>query len=238
MKRLDSRIVALLAEKLKISKGHIRNIITRMSNHYPQTTPNGVAHIFALERGVSIRQKLDKEDKASLPQVDIIKQSTKILKLKIKNKAKEEVLVAYSSDNLFINGHIDEINKTYNAGCYTAVFILTRKVIENLIIDILKAKFPTKDDSKNLELYYDKQRGRYKDFSIILDNLRQKKIFFGPESKAVEQLYNKTVPLKNDANDKAHSWFHLVRNKKEIEDLEVDAIITLIRTIEKSIGIS
>lgn len=238
MKTLNSGIVAYLSEKLGVTEGHIRNKVSVLANSYPKTTPNGVAHIFAQLRGLSVRQKLDKEDKASLPQVEIVNQSTKVLKAKPTSKPKQAVIISHPSTDVFISGHIAEINRAYNSACYTAVFILLRKVVENLIIDILRAKFPTSSKKQNLELYYDKARGRYQDFSIILVNLYKNRVAFGPEEKAVEKLYNKVLPLKNDANDKTHSWFHLVTKKKEIEDLEIPTIMALINAIEKSIGIN
>lgn len=49
--------------------------------------------------------------------------------------------------------------------------ILIRKLLENLIIDILRKKYGTCD----LQLYYDSSRGRFHDFSVLLKNLDSKK---------------------------------------------------------------
>src|SRR3989344_6112020 len=47
----------------------------------------------------------------------------------------------YSTTDHFKKGHVEELNKAYTFTCNTAVFILARKIVENLIIDILKAKY-------------------------------------------------------------------------------------------------
>jgi hypothetical protein len=145
-------------------------------------------------------------------------------------------ILQYDTDDHFIKGHIDEINRAYNAKCYTSVFILCRKVLENLIIDILKKKFPEKTQ-KNKELYFDTAQHRLKDFDVILKNFHSKRNDFGTENKAVAKLYGLASALKNDANEKTHSWYHLVEHKTEIEKLGLEPIFELIKRLETNVGI-
>ncbi len=95
----------------------------------------------------------------------------------------------------------------------------------------LKAKYPptTKD---NKELYYDTAKGRFKDFSVILSNLQSKKDDFVLNKSIVERLASRANKLKDDANDKTHSWFHLVKSKQEIDDLDTQSIIELIKKLQ------
>ena len=141
-------------------------------------------------------------------------------------------IINYETNDYFKKGHIEELNKAYSFGCYTSVFILARKIIENLIIDILKAKYPEKI-KENKELYFDTAQKRFKDFGIILKNLKSKKSDFGSENKAVERLYDLAKVFKVKANDKTHSWYHLVKNKKEVNDLNLEMIIEIIKKLEK-----
>jgi hypothetical protein len=107
------------------------------------------------------------------------------------------------------------------------VFILTRKVLENLIISILQTKYPT-----DRNLYFDTTRGRNQDFSVVLDNLFRKRNEFDADRKAaIERLNQKLKPFKNDANDKAHSLFHVVENRNEVDDWNLDTIMALITRI-------
>jgi len=43
-------------------------------------------------------------------------------------------IAKYDANDKLLKTHLEEINKTYTFGCYTATFILCRKVLENLII--------------------------------------------------------------------------------------------------------
>lgn len=145
-------------------------------------------------------------------------------------------LVKYDTADHFIKGHIDEMNRAYTFKCYTSVFILARKIVENLIIDILKKKFPEKGRA-NKELYFDTNQKRLKDFEDILKNLRGKKNDFGSENKAVERLCDLAGKLKENANNKTHSWYHLVEKKKEVDDLNLNTIFELIKKLEQVVGI-
>jgi len=66
---------------------------------------------------------------------------------------------------------VDEINYLYINQFPMSLSILIRKLLENLIIDILRKKYGTHD----LQLYYDSSRGRFHDFSVLLKNLDSKK---------------------------------------------------------------
>ena len=155
-----------------------------------------------------------------------------VKKKKLPRKERIIKVIDYDSDDYFINGHITELNKAYNSGCYTCVNILIRKIIENLIIDILRKKFPP-TTQENTELYYNTSKRQYKDFSVILDNLYTKRTDFPLDcKKIIERLVSLTKKLKDDANDKTHSWFYLVTTKKEINELELQTIIELIKKIE------
>ncbi|HWR72483.1 MAG TPA: hypothetical protein VN604_04900, partial [Nitrospirota bacterium] len=110
----------------------------------------------------------------------------------------------------------------------TSVFVLIRKVFENLIVGILKAKYPS-----NRDLFFDVLKGRNHDFSVVLDNLFKKRNDFGPDKKeAIERLHQKLKPFKNDANDKVHSLYHIVESSNEIDDWNIESIMALISRIQ------
>lgn len=236
MKELDGKVVDFIARKLRISPKTVKKDIYNMVKNYPRATKNAVAQIYATKKGLSVFRKLDKDDKASLPSIEVTHEKIKI-KQKIHNKKIiTKTLVNYDTDDYFIKGHIDELHRAYNARCYTAVFVLARKIIENLIIDILRKKFP-ENKKNNKELYFDINKKRFYDFEVILKNLYKKKDIFGSDNKAVESLYQKAMRFKKDSNDKAHSWFHLVKNDKEIDNLDIQSIIEIIKRLEKTVGI-
>lgn len=237
MKRLNPKIVAYLSKKTGKKESTIKKDISLMTRDHGSCTPNAVAQIYARQFRLSVLQKLDREDKSTLPNIQVKKNKVVVNKKQLRKKEKIYKLVDYETDDYFKRAHIQAINKAYTKGCYTSVNILARKIIENLIIDILRAKFPH-NKKQNKELYYDTSKRRFKDFSVILKNLYNKRTVFKLDDKdIVERLYSKALKIKNYANDVAHSWFYIVKIKKEIDDLELQTIIELIKKLEKSAGI-
>lgn len=176
-------------------------------------------------------QKLNSDDKNTLPHNIVVNPQVKIPKKQIRKKEKVIKLIKYETDKYFIKGHIKEVNKAYTKGCYTSTYLLARKIIENLVVGILSKKYPH-NKKRNLEIYYDISRARIKDFSIILKALYDKRKDFDFEKeKAIARFYQLAIHFKKDANDKTHSWFHLVEKKKEIDDLNIQALVELLKTI-------
>ena len=237
MPKLKPEILTCLSKKLGLSKNSVRQYISRERTNHPKATLNAAAQLFALSNKTTVLRMLDKEDRATLPSnIEMAKEKVILKNKKRGTKEKKmQTLIAYETTEHFKKGHIEELNKAYTFGCNTSVFILARKIVENLIIDILKKKYPEKVKI-NKELYFDTAQGRLKDFEVILKNFKGKKDDFGSENKAVERLCDLAKALKNDANNKTHSWYHLVENKKEIENLNLKAIIEIIKKLEKEVG--
>lgn len=237
MPRLDPEILKLLSEKLGISASTVRNNVTLLAHNYPNVTPNARAHIFARTRNSTVWQKLSREDKQSLPNIEVQKEKA-VIKQRERQGRKEKILqlVKYETVDPFRKGHIDEINRAYTYKCYTSVFILCRKAVENMLVDILRKKFP-ENTKENKELYFDTAQRRFKDFGLILKSFRSKSTEFDTERKLVERIAELAEALKDGANDKAHSWFHLVRRKREIDDLDIQNLIDLIKKLESTVEI-
>ena len=232
--KLNASILHKLAEKTGLKKESIRVELSHIKRKYPNCTLNAAAQLFARSRGFSVMQKLSKEDKATLPNHDVEKAVVKITNKRTKKKEKLLELIKYETNDPFQKGHINEINRAYSYRCYTSAYILSRKVIENLILDILQKKYPSKTSLANKEVYFDIHRNRFKDFEIILKNLFDRKHDFNVNSiRPIERLYEKAKEFKDGANDMTHSWFYIVTKPKELEDLDIQSIIDLIKQIQK-----
>jgi len=239
MNKLNPDIVSTLSKKIGKQKSTVQKDIYSLRKSYPTCTINAVAQIYAQTYGSTVYRKLDKNDKQSLPNIQIEKQAITIKKKSSKpiNKNKLVIFINYKTSDPLRKGHINEINRAYTYKCYTCVFILVRKIIENMLVDILRRKFPP-STKENKELYFDTNQNRFKDFSIILKNFKDKSYEFGLEKKLVERIADISKKLKDEGNDKAHSWFHLVTGKHEIEVLNPQFLIDLISSLEKNIGIN
>ena len=238
-KKLNPKIVSELAKYTGLEESTCRKKIFKNKSNNPFLTSNASAHVIAKTYKKSLLRMLDDEDRASLrglskPLIASPNIENKTPKLKSRKKTiKKKPKILYQSDDYFINAHIEETTKAYYAKCYTSFFILTRKVIENLLIGILRKKFPSEPD-----LVLNTSSTRYHDFSVILKNLFDKRATFSHEGmKAIERINQLVIPFKKDANNKAHSWFHIVTSANEINKWQLDVIIELIKIVEKEVGL-
>jgi len=230
---LNPKIVEKLSAKLNLQPSTVRQQISTLKQKYPNCTSNAAAQILAASKGLTVMQQLASDDRATLPNLEPVRDSVKVNVKRPKSKLKLETLISYDTTDHFVRDHVEELNRAYTHRVYTAAYILLRKIIENLIVDILKQKYPAKNSKQNLELYWDIAKRRFKDFSIILRNLYDKRAEFGPDqSKAIERVYQLAKRFKDEANDKTHSWYHIVRNKHELLDLQPQDMIELIKVIE------
>ena len=216
------------------SPASIRVRIAELRRKYSGLTPHAAAQLYAEKFNKSLMYKLDNEDRQSLYQARIQGLPPRIVYIqKSRGGARRKVeYLKYSSRDGFEQKHIEEINRAYNCSCYTAVYILCRKVIENLIIRLLRKRFPSK---KYESLFWDQGRGRFHDFRVILGNLTKVRGKFpGPVQKAVGRLVSKASTFSKDANDQAHSLFHIA-TRRELDEARVDEIFGLISEIDKVI---
>lgn len=232
-KSLNPKIVEYLSDKTGLAESTIKKNIYLLKKNYSTSTINAVAQIYAQSKGFSVYRQLSEDDKSSLPNIEIEKQTVKVKQNTTKKKEEIRIVIQYDSSDYFIQGHIKEINKAYTKGCYTSVHILARKIIENLIREILTKYFPP-STRENKELYFDINQNRFKDFGIILKNLYDKRVSFDPDKKKIiERLYPLAKKFKDDANDTTHSWYFLIERKKDIDDLNLQMIIELIKILLK-----
>jgi len=223
--KLNPKILDKLIRKSGLKPRSIRSILSRLKNKY-KVTLNAAAYIFAKRKGFSVARYLNERDWESLRNVEFKKISIKTRSLK-KKHIKE--IVKYETSNKFLKAHILEINKTYTFGCYTACFVLMRKVLENLIVEMLRKKYPEKK-KEHREKYYDFNRNRNHDFNILLKNLRESSKDFESERKLVERICQLASIFKESANEMAHSLYHIA-TKREIDESNFQNILDLIKEV-------
>ena len=123
-----------------------------------------------------------------------------------------------------------DINKCYSFGVYSAVRILNRKLLENLLIDLLRKKFGMTE----IDLFFDTGKGRFHDFSILLKNMDVKLGDFKPISTALDsRLLKKINEFRDSGNSSAHT-IELQIEKGEL-DISKEDIIFIARVLSKVI---
>jgi hypothetical protein len=121
-------------------------------------------------------------------------------------------LIETKFDNVFYDNLAQEINLAYKLGMFTSALILSRKIIENLVIEVFRAKFP-RSKTRNVNLFYDKKKRRFHDLSYLIDKLeiKNKKNAFGPDKQAISKFLSQVKPFRTSANSNAHS---IIENPK------------------------
>jgi len=232
---LDPRIVEYLKKRLKgrVSEHTIKSAISRIRRKYPSLTLNAAAEILANKYEESVQKFFNQQDRECFKSTKIEKVTIKTSKPRGKRAIIEIAKYNTKKDNL-LKSHLEEINKAYTCGCYTATSILCRKVLENLIIHhILKKKYPTKSQ-QHREKYFDFERNGYLGFSILLSNLRTSAKEFS-DRKLVERICDLAEGFKDEADDMTHSLYHLA-TKKEIDEGNFQQILDLISELEKTLS--
>lgn len=227
MARLNPKILEKLKKRTKMTEGSIRASLSEIRKQNPGITLNAAAQIFARKKDFSVNQHLSEEDRKSMQNIRLQR-----IPIRIPSKQKKRIIeiAKYETNNRLLKAHLIEINKTYTFGCYTACFGLMRKVLENLLLEILRKKYP-KNKKKHREKYYDFNRNRVLDFSKLIENLRKSSKDFGPEKNLVERICQLADGFKETANEMTHSLYHLA-TKREIDEKNFQYILDLIEELE------
>lgn len=116
-----------------------------------------------------------------------------------------------------------EINACYSANLLNSCLVLSRKMIENLIYNLLGCKF-----HKDAALRWNTTKNRPQDFSVLIDNLENNKSDFNPEDKNYINKFMKLCkPFRRYANSKAHNIMEYVEDRKEISKMKIPEMVQI-----------
>lgn len=145
-------------------------------------------------------------------------------KLKVpKIEAVQEILLDFgrSYPEVFYRRLESEINDCYSSGLPNATLILSRKLIENLVYNILETKYP-----RHRPLWWDIDHNRPQDFGRLLGTLNLKRNEFVYDQRALlDHLLVIVKPYMREANLKAHRIMNYVESKEELGTLKVPEIV-------------
>ncbi len=142
------------------------------------------------------------------------------------SSSQSDLLIKSKFEDYFYSQIIDETNGTFLLGYYIATVILIRKLFENLIIDLLKMKFPP-DVEKNKELYFMENGKRHKDFKDLIKVLAFKKTEIDDGHGTIETLSKRLTAIKELGNKNAHRLTYIA-TRDEINNLRLTETIALI----------
>jgi hypothetical protein len=231
---LDPRIYEWLKERLKgkISEKTIRPAISKIARKDSSTLNEAAAKFAQKHHEILPRRFLKPRNKESVVEI----RTEKVKRQSLRPRSKQEIIefAKYDTNDEWLSAHIKEINMTYTFKCYTATFILCRKILENLIaIHILEKKYP-EDTQEHRQKYFDFGRKRVHGFNRLLSNLRKSSNDFIPKNNIVNRICDLAEGFKEDANEMTHSLYH-VASKKELDEKDFQQMLSLVAELEKSL---
>lgn len=135
-------------------------------------------------------------------------------------------LIDLEFNDVFYNELRSEINKAYQERLFTSVMLLSRKLFENLIIEILRMKYPPNKPS-NLEIYYLVNDQKFQNFTILLKNIEERKSDFTVDEHLVTEIISLIKPFRKGANANAHSII-IVSDENDILEFGIPRISALL----------
>ena len=102
---------------------------------------------------------------------------------------------------------VAEINGTYNDEYFTSMYIMVRKLLENLLYDCLKKYYST-----DVDKYYNTTRGQHQGYGRLIENFSDmiKETRFKTEVGDIEQQFIDLLKeFQEKGNKNAHSLFSL-----------------------------
>ncbi|WP_440771248.1 hypothetical protein [Natronorubrum sp. DTA28] len=114
---------------------------------------------------------------------------------------------------------VDGINKSYRYGINDGTLVLTRKLFENLVIDILRAEY----GGQGINLYYNTETGRFHGLGTLCGKLEEKSSDLKHYSRQLDNgLVARVEQFKEHGNSQAHS-VRVNIDDDELEAMSVEA---------------
>ncbi|MDO8428332.1 MAG: hypothetical protein Q7S92_03905 [Candidatus Diapherotrites archaeon] len=226
MEKLNAKkkIIKKIATKTHQKESSIKVRISELASNHPGLTWFSKAYLYAKEKNVNILSLIPINDRKNLPsKIEVERQPIKVKEKANKQRQKIPIIFAPYCDDLFVNAHFNELNKSIYYGCFTSATILSRKIIENRLIEFLRKHY-----SSDVTLYFNSTKNRMQDFNTILTNLQNKSKEFGPDQSLINSLVTRCHKFREQANGNTHSFFEIVRTKKEFESHNTDQIFSLL----------
>jgi hypothetical protein len=145
-------------------------------------------------------------------------------------------LIEIKFDEYFYRNLAEEVNLAYRTGMFTSAIILSRKMIENLVIEILRAKYK-RARPRNLNLFYDKKNRRFHDFSYLIDKLdiKNKRNDFGPNKQDISKFLSVVKPFRVNANSSTHSIIEYPK-QDDVTRLDIQYMVGLLVKVWKDLS--
>jgi hypothetical protein len=241
---LPKKLREVLCTKLRIKERQLYNLVARKGTEAGITDPDVALLLIAHENRINVakpmfsvpRQKITELDEhlktRKIPAIQVLTTSRKESEKRPQSSTRRLLQFKGKYPQTFYNTLEDEINTAYsNPKLPNATYMLTRKLIENLLYNLLEYKF----GAGNISLYYDVSNRRAHNFGVLLKNLREHKSDFDPDQHAsIEKFLDIVHPFRRDVNSKAHQVIEYLDDMKYVRKAKIeDMTQILLNLIER-----
>ncbi len=146
----------------------------------------------------------------------------------------EKYLLIENVPDDFYRQLIDLINECYSKGVYSAVSIFSRKLLESLIVDILKKKYGT----TNIDIFYNKDFGQYNGFNTLLKEFDGRLKDFKIDMQLDKSFIKSIGEFREKGNVKVHVLELDLKKDKNDLDTNQDQLTHIVRKLIRLLNIS
>ncbi|WP_407356058.1 hypothetical protein [Methanolobus sp. WCC5] len=143
--------------------------------------------------------------------------------------SKQNKLIEIDFEDEHYNSIRTEINSCFKRGSFMAVLLLSKELIRNLLLDIIRIRF-TPMSEENISLYYDPHNNNYMDIRPLLGMLTEKKEEMGIDTKAIDQLVKMAASIDPKPDPKAHT-FRNIPTHEDIDNYKINDTLILLNDI-------
>lgn len=126
-----------------------------------------------------------------------------------------------------------EINSTFRLGLFISTFLLSRELIENLLIDILRLIFPP-TSKENISLYFDMENQKFKELDSLLSTLDQKREELPFDNKALDELIGILEHMLPKDKPASHSRIDIPR-REDIVNYRIEGTVEILLNTKQAL---
>jgi hypothetical protein len=192
------------------------NVLAFLNKCYEVSSERTIAMAMRIVRDIMAIKGIKEEDlRVEYPAISAyLKGEIEILHIPLTVPTIPDYLLIQVFPDEFYKALAQSINLAYKYGLYTATIILIRKMLENLLIDILRKKYGMKD----LDLFFDRQHGRFKMFNELIRNFEKRLQDFRYIEPRIEEALTELKNMREECNAAAHSLEKEIGLKRESLD--------------------
>lgn len=142
----------------------------------------------------------------------------------------------YEFNDLFLDYIRKEVNESYSNGQLLAVIMLSRKLLEALIIRICEIVLPKITNGNysqlNHDVWYNKNKNHYHGLELLLLNLHSRSADFHEDKDLLEQVCDAIDKIRVEANKYVHRDYE-IPNEDHLKTLKIELAVVSTRKIYK-----